>query len=138
LKPSMRVLLDEGLPARAAALLRGDGIDAVHVTEVEALSTPDETVLQLARSTARVVVTLDADFHALLATSGAAAPSVIRIRRQGLGAQAVRELVTRLLRDYADALSAGAALSVRGHLVGIRRLPLTETRVPPTEPESDE
>jgi predicted nuclease of predicted toxin-antitoxin system len=65
----MRVLLDEGLPARAAALLREDGIDAVHATEVEALSTPDERILELARSTARVVVTLDADFHALLAAS---------------------------------------------------------------------
>jgi predicted nuclease of predicted toxin-antitoxin system len=134
----MRVLLDEGLPARSAALLREDGIDAVHVTELGALSTPDDIVLELARSTARIVVTLDADFHALLAASGAVEPSVIRIRRQGLGAQAVRELVTRLIRDYEDALSAGAALSVRGHLVGIRRLPLTETRFPPTEPESDE
>jgi predicted nuclease of predicted toxin-antitoxin system len=84
------------------------------------------------------VVTLDADFHALLAASGAVTPSVIRIRRQGLGAQAVRELVTRLLRDYEGALAEGAALSVRGHLVGIRRLPLTETRFPPTEPEPDE
>src|SRR5207237_7584385 len=134
-KPSMRVLLDEGLPAMAAALLREDGIDAMHVTEVEALSTPDKTILELARSTARVVITLDADFHALLAASGAVTPSVIRIRRQGLGAQAIRELVTRLLRDYEGALAEGAALSVRGHLVGIRRLPLTETRFPPTEPE---
>lgn len=67
--PRLDDLLDEGLPVRAAVLLREDGIDAVHVTEVEALSTPDETVLELGRTTARVVVTLDADFHALLAAS---------------------------------------------------------------------
>src|SRR5437016_8475324 len=39
------------------------------------------------------VVTLDADFHTILAVSGAAAPSVIRLRRQGLRAPAVVEII---------------------------------------------
>jgi len=86
--------------------------------------------------TGRVIVTLDADFHALLAMSGWSSPSVIRIRRQGLSATDVRDLVIRLLEDHGAMLSQGVALSVRAHLVGIRRLPLTE--VQPEDPETDE
>jgi predicted nuclease of predicted toxin-antitoxin system len=46
------------------------------------------------------VVTLDADFHAILAVSGASGPSVIRIRRQGLDAIAVVELIEKALVEY--------------------------------------
>ena len=82
----------------------------------------------------RIVVTLDADFHALLALQGSAAPSVIRIRRQGLGAEEVRDLIIHLLRDHAPALVSGVALSVRAHLVGIRKLPLAGS---PPDPEPE-
>lgn len=56
----------------------------MHLTEIADPSTDDLWILETARETGRIIVTLDADFHALL-----------------------------------------AALSVRAHLVGIRRLPLT-------------
>jgi predicted nuclease of predicted toxin-antitoxin system len=129
----MKILLDEGLPRRAAGLLRGEGIDCVHLTEISESATADSVILEEARSSGRVIVTLDADFHALLAVNGWPSPSVIRIRRQGLSAADVRDLVIRLLRDHGAVLATGVALSVRGHLVGIRKLPLTEPR--PEEPE---
>lgn len=58
-------------------------------------------------------MTLDADFHALLALNGWDAPSVIRLRREGLSAADVAELVIRLTADHAAELTNGAALSVR-------------------------
>jgi predicted nuclease of predicted toxin-antitoxin system len=121
----MKILLDEGLPRRAAALLREKGVDAVHLTEISDASTADALIMEIARTDGRVVVTLDADFHALLAVNGWSAPSVIRIRRQGLSAQDVCELVVRLVADHAPALREGAVMSVRAHLVGTRKLPLT-------------
>jgi predicted nuclease of predicted toxin-antitoxin system len=131
----MKILLDEGLPRRAAALLREQGTDAVHVTEILDSSTADLAIIEEARAEERVVVTLDADFHALLAVNGWSSPSVIRIRRQGLSASDVRDLVIRLVDDHETALLSGVALSVRAHLVGIRKLPLTEY---PPEAEPDE
>ena len=107
----MKILLDEGLPRRAAALLRERGIDAVHVTEIGFGSTADHLILEEARNAGRIVVTLDADFHALLAIHGRSAPSVIRIRREGLSASNVRDLVEHLVRDHAAALASGVALS---------------------------
>lgn len=134
----MKVLLDEGLPKRAAALLRERGIDTVHVTEIAEPSVADAVILDEARTAGRIVVTLDADFHALLAMGGWSTPSVIRIRRQSLSAEDVSELVFHLLVDHEVALTSGVALSVRAHLVGIRKLPLTDRLSETDEPETDE
>jgi predicted nuclease of predicted toxin-antitoxin system len=130
----MRIILDEGLPRRAAVLLREVGVDAVHVTEIAEAGTADLAILEEARTSGAIVVTLDADFHALLAIHGWSLPSVIRIRRQGLSAAGVRDLVIRLIEDHGTALSSGVALSVRAHLVGIRKLPLTEHPTESPEP----
>jgi predicted nuclease of predicted toxin-antitoxin system len=122
----MKILIDEGLPRRAAMMLRERGVDAVHVTDILNAAIADAVILEEARTSERVVVTLDADFHALLAVNGWSSPSVIRIRRQGLSASDVRDLVLRLIADHEAALLSGAALSVRAHLVGIRKLPLAQ------------
>lgn len=134
----MKLVLDEGLPRRAAVLLREQGMDAVHLTEIDGPATPDFAILEAARASGRIVVTLDADFHALLAIHGWSWPSVIRIRRQGLSASDVRDLVVRLIADHEQALLEGVALSVRGHLVGMRKLPLTAEQFAEPEPSGDE
>lgn len=134
----MKILLDEGLPRRAAALLRDRGLDVVHLTEVAEASTADTVILEWARANGRIIVTLDADFHSLLAVEGSTAPSVIRIRREGLSAEDVRDLLSHLLQDHEAALLSGVALSVRAHLVGMRRLPLIGTPSEPDDPETDE
>ena len=46
----------------------------------------DEEILAFSLEKNAIVVTLDADFHTILAVSGASGPSVIRLRLQGLGA----------------------------------------------------
>lgn len=45
-----RVLLDQGLAPRAAAMLRDDGWDAVHVSEIEMQTAEDVEILNLARA----------------------------------------------------------------------------------------
>lgn len=122
---------------RAAALLRDRGVDTVHVSEIAA-SIADLVILDLARTAGRIVVTLDADFHALLALRGWTGPSVIRIRRQGLNAEDVRDLLLHLLADHEAALLSGVALSVREHLVGIRKLPLADVPSDSDDREPDQ
>lgn len=119
----MKLLLDQGLPTSAAALLRALGYDALHTSEVELSFATDDEVLNHARREGRCVVTLDADFHTLLALSGATAPSVIRIRIEGLKAKACAELIHSVLIAAQPYVLAGAALSVESKGVRIRRLP---------------
>jgi len=88
----LALLLDEGLPLRAASALRARGLDCLHVREVGLASAADSIVLEFARKEGRVYVTLDHDFHRLLAESGAVRPSVILIRAQGLRYVGVADL----------------------------------------------
>jgi predicted nuclease of predicted toxin-antitoxin system len=82
----MRLVLDQGVPRDAAALLRSLGHDCIHVGEIGMSKAADEEILAFSLGRNAVVVTLDADFHAIVAVSGAQGPSVIRMRLQGLGA----------------------------------------------------
>jgi predicted nuclease of predicted toxin-antitoxin system len=65
------------------------GWDVIHVSEIGMSRADDVDILQRARAEARICVTLDADFHSLLAISSERGPSVIRIRKEGLDAPAV-------------------------------------------------
>ena len=120
----MKLLLDQGLPRSAASLLRNVGVDAIHTGDIDYATAEDAAIIEWARQEGRIVVTLDADFHALLALSQASLPSVIRIRIEGLRAKAVAELVQIILKDWGDELEAGAALTVLPGHIRFRHLPL--------------
>ena len=59
----MKLLLDQGLPQSAAGLLRNRGHDAVHTGEIGFARAEDAEILAFAEQEARIVFTLDADFH---------------------------------------------------------------------------
>lgn len=110
----MKLLLDQGLPQSTIALLRAAGIDAEHVGEIGMATSDDAAILAHARRGKRIVVTLDADFHALLALAGASSPSVIRIRAEGLRAAEHAALIRRILDDCGADLGSGAAVTTDG------------------------
>ena len=122
----MKLLLDQGLPRSAAALLTAAGIDTVHVGDLGLSAAADATILQSGLEADRTVVTLDADFHALLAMSGAIAPSVIRIRIEGLHGEALAELLVTVIAQCTADLERGAAMTVQSGRIRIRHLPLLD------------
>ena len=74
----IRLLLDQGLPRTTGKLLPAAAWDVMHASDVGLSRATDRQILDYAMSDNRICVTLDADFHALLATAGASKPSVIR------------------------------------------------------------
>jgi predicted nuclease of predicted toxin-antitoxin system len=122
----MKLLLDQGLPRSAATLISEAGIDTIHVAEIGLSAADDIDILQRARDDDRVVVTLDADFHALLALSAATSPSVIRIRIERLRAQALTNLLLTVLDEVAEYLEQGVVVTVEPSRVRLRRLPLVK------------
>jgi len=120
----MRLLLDMGLPRRSAELLRDAGHDAVHIGERGLSRLADDGILALAREEGRIVITLDADFAALLALSRAASPSVVHLRMEGLGREEATRVVLAIIRAIEDDLLAGCIASVNAAGIRVRHLPI--------------
>ena len=121
----MKLLLDQGLPRSAAALLRMQGVDTIHVGEINMATATDVDILAQGYQTQRVVVTLDADFHALLALSEALSPSVVRIRIEGLRGESLAALLEKVLEEFSEELELGAVVTVQETRMRVRRLPLS-------------
>jgi len=122
----MKLLLDQGLPRSAATLLSEYGIDTIHVADINLSAADDQDILEEAKNNERVVVTLDADFHALLALSKATSPSVIRIRVEKLRAQALTNLLLTIISEFEENFKQGVVITVEASRVRIRRLPLVK------------
>jgi len=123
-RQAMKLLLDQGLPRSAAKCLREAGIDTIHVGEIGCSEAEDADILQRGRDEGRIVITLDADFHAILALSQAATPSVILVRIEGLYGKKAAELIQAVLARCTDDLKQGAMITVQPGRIRIRRLPL--------------
>lgn len=120
----MRLLLDQGLPRSAFSLLIQRGIDTIHVSEIGMSTAEDADIIKKAQEEKRIVITLDADFHSLLALNNFSTPSVIRIRIQRLRALALTELILDVIDRCRVDLEQGAAVTVEPNRIRIRRLPL--------------
>jgi predicted nuclease of predicted toxin-antitoxin system len=120
----LQLLLDQGLPRSTVAHLAALGIFAEHVGDLGMAAATDQMILDEAQRKQARVVTLDADFHALLALSGAKEPSVIRIRIEGLKGDRLAQLLAQVTGLAAAELAAGAAVSVTLRGIRIRLLPI--------------
>jgi predicted nuclease of predicted toxin-antitoxin system len=120
----VKFLLDQGVPARAAALLRESGMSAVHTSEVGLASADDSNILKWCLENETVVVTLDADFHASIALSRRKSPSAVRFRIQGLKGPEVARIVAGLAQAHARELESGVLMTVERKGVRIRQLPV--------------
>jgi len=87
----------------------------------------DEEILDICLQYPTVLVTFDADFHAMLARSGANQPSIIRIRLVSPVPSVVSERVQGALRIFHQEVLEGAVLSVKPRQTTCRRLPLPAT-----------
>ena|SRR5438874_6103804 len=121
----MKLLLDQGTPRSSATILRHAKFDAIHTGEIGLAEAEDAEIIRRALVEDRVVITLDADFHMLLALAQARKASVIRIRVEGLRAKEFSELGQSVLDQCADDLKAGAMISVNDFQIRVRHLPVS-------------
>jgi predicted nuclease of predicted toxin-antitoxin system len=95
-----------------------------HVGAIDMWAAADRDILRWASEQGAVVVTLDADFHAILAVSAANGPSVVRIRMQGLDAVAVVGIVLDVLKSFGTDLEKGSLVTVKARKMTCHKLPI--------------
>ena len=120
----MKLLLDQGLPRSTVQHLADMGIAAEHAGDVGMAKAADAHILDVARQRQAVVVTLDADFHALLSTSHAISPSVVRIRIEVLKGEQLAAMLAQVLAVAGAEIEAGALVSVTAQRIRVRLLPI--------------
>ncbi len=120
----MRWLLDQGLPRSATAILNDAQENAIHVGDLGMAEAPDTAILNHASGESRIIVTLDADFHALLALAGASKPSVIRIREEGLKGPQLAALLLQIANQFKTELQNGCVMTFLGGKIRYRALPI--------------
>ena len=119
----MTFLVDNALSPELADLLRAAGHDAVHVRDYGLHEAEDSIVLARAEAEARVLISADTDFGALLMIRKQRRPSVI-LFRAGSPRRSVAQanlLLTHLESCAAD-LDHGAIVVFRQNRIRVRRL----------------
>lgn len=120
----MKLLLDQGMPRGCVAWLQQSGHDVSHVADIGMAEADDREILDRGRQESQIIITHDADFHALLALSGATMPSVVRLRIEGLKSDECAGVVNHVLQLCHDDLMAGALVTALPTSVRVRRLPI--------------
>lgn len=118
------ILLDQGLPRSAASVLRDQGWDVLHTGDIGLSRSTDRQILEYARREERVVITLDSDFHTILALTNASTPSVMRIRLEGLRGPDLASLIKRIWPKIEAQVKKGAMVTVTKSGIRIRNIPL--------------
>ncbi len=93
----MNFLLDQGLPRSTVTHLKTIGLNAHHVGQLGMATALDKEILDKARQDDFIVVTLDSDFHSLLALGKSSKPSVVRIRIEGLKGNDVANIIKKVV-----------------------------------------
>lgn len=121
----MRFLVDQNLSPLLADELRAAGHDVTHTRDLGLSTAEDSVVMQRALDEQRVLISADTDFGTLLATSGAAQPSVLLLRlRSPRPAAGLAAVLLANLDAVADDLESGAIVVLEDERVRVRPLPL--------------
>lgn len=121
----MKFLIDNALSPGVAVGLRRLGHDSTHVRDLGLHAAEDIAILDLAAREARVLITTDADFAALLATRNLKSPSLVILRRRcpRQTDDQVRLLAANLALIAGD-LERGCVAVFQSGRVRIRPLPI--------------
>lgn len=121
----MKFLVDANMSPRVAERLSTEGHDAVPVRDVGLADASDDEILDRAIDDARIIISHDTDFGALLVFRRLSAPSFILIRSSDpLTPDQQADMIVANLAAMSEDLAAGAIVVFARGRLRTRRLPV--------------
>lgn len=120
----MKFLLDMNISPLWIEVLKSNGWETVHWSQVGDPRAPDRDVLKWAKDNGYVLFTHDLDFGSILAASGDSGPSVIQIRIHNALPDSAGELLVKTVKEHRENLTTGALISIDAVRQRLRILPL--------------
>lgn len=96
----------------------------MHWSDVGAANASDAELMAHARAKGFVVLTHDLDFGAILAATGGDSPSVVQLRADNLGLDAMGSIVVAALGQMATELASGALVTINPSRTRLTVLPI--------------
>jgi predicted nuclease of predicted toxin-antitoxin system len=116
----VRLLLDENLSPRQAAILREQGHDAIAVLDIGLSGQPDEAIREHAVAENRVLLTLDVDFANIHRFPPAGTPGVIRLKIHPPTEATIQEQIAKAIAVLKDTPMEGCLAVSQGDVIRIR------------------
>jgi predicted nuclease of predicted toxin-antitoxin system len=126
---SLRLLADVHIAPLTVVVLRSQGYDIVHTTDLLAATAADAEILEFARVEGKVVLTQDLDFSMLVALSNYGLPSLITLRLSSAKPDVVVQRLLDVLPTVETELTEGAAITISDDSVRVRKLPIRRSDV---------
>ncbi|HVW25748.1 MAG TPA: DUF5615 family PIN-like protein [Polyangiaceae bacterium] len=120
----MKLFADVNISPRVVEYLRQAGHDAARVTALMDARANDEDVLARAASAGAVLISRDQDFSALVAVSGATAPSLVNVRLSSVDPKVISDAILTVLGEAADEIAGGAVVTIDDGGARLHRLPI--------------
>lgn len=120
----MKLLADMHIAPRTVLHLRQLGHDVKRVDDILPPTAADTLIIATAKETARVILTQDLDFSALIALSGQMTPSLISLRLSSARIEHVNTILSNALPQLESATQAGSMVTIEDHAIRIRPLPI--------------
>lgn len=125
----MNLLLDQGIPYSASKYLQKFGYNVFHTVDLNMQKATDREIILYAKYHSCICVTLDSDFHSIIALDGEATPSVIRIRIEGLDGKKIADLLHKIIDKINIQLDKGCLVTVNENAFRIRALPVNKPKM---------
>ena len=120
----LQYLADMNVSPKTVSVFQHLGVDMIRVSSLLPDNASDETILNLARKTGRVLITQDLDFSALLAIHGYDRPSLITLRLSQSDPQTTTDRLREVIPKIEDTLAEGCAVTVEDRVIRIRPIPI--------------
>ena len=121
----MRLIADVHISPRTVRFLESLGNDIIPVQSVLPPNASDLDITATAAAQDRAVLTQDLDFSRILATTGAASPSIVSLRLSDARVDSVNRRLQHVLPVLEEDVANGVIATVGDNRVRTRRLPLS-------------